>query len=203
MNARQKWVGMAGLVAVIAWAGRAAAHCDTMDGPVVKDAQTALQAADVTSVLKWVQPQDEKSIRKAFAQTLEVRKQSEAARDLADRYFFETLVRVHRAGEGAPYTGLKPAGEVEPGIAAADEALEGGSADELVKTVAASVSQGIQQRYEHALHARHEAVVQPQDVDSGRRAVAAYVQYIHYVERIDKAAAAPAHAHEETAAPEP
>jgi hypothetical protein len=43
-----------------------------------------------------------------FTKTLAVRKQSKEAKELADMYFFETLVRIHCAGEGAPYTGLKP-----------------------------------------------------------------------------------------------
>ena len=88
----------------------ARAHCDTEDGPVVSDAKAALTSGDVTPVLKWVRPADEPEIRTAFATTLAVRGNGDASRKLADRWFFETLVRVHRAGEGAPYTGLKPAG---------------------------------------------------------------------------------------------
>src|SRR6185312_11295160 len=73
------------------------AHCDSMDGPVVKDAQTALADRNVYPVLKWVRQEDEEPIRKAFEMTLAVRGQSEAAKSIADPYFFETLVRVHRA----------------------------------------------------------------------------------------------------------
>src|SRR5512146_166140 len=106
----------------------AVAHCDTMDGPVVKAAQLALRAGDATPVLKWVPKADEAQIRALFERTLKVRALSPEARELADNYFFETLVRVHRAAEGEPYTGLKPAGtEVEPGIALADKALQMGS----------------------------------------------------------------------------
>jgi hypothetical protein len=43
-------------------------------------------------------------------------------------YFFETRVCVHREGEGAAYTGLKPAGlDLGPDIPAADKALESGN----------------------------------------------------------------------------
>ena len=84
------------------------AHCDTLDGPVVLDAKAALEKGDVTPVLKWVKKDNEKEIRKVFSHTLAVRKLNPEARELADHYFFETLVRVHRAGEGAPFTGLKP-----------------------------------------------------------------------------------------------
>ncbi len=80
------------------------AHCDTMDGPVVKDAQAALAARDVAGVLKWIEPQHEQEIKQLFQQILTVRVQGEAAKNLSERYFFESLVRIHRAGEGAPYT---------------------------------------------------------------------------------------------------
>jgi hypothetical protein len=86
----------------------ASAHCDSLDGPVVKAAQQALDTRDVSAVLIWVGAGDEAEIRAAFEQTLAVRALDVRARSLADRYFFETVVRLHRAGEGAPYTGLKP-----------------------------------------------------------------------------------------------
>src|SRR5512139_3206249 len=85
-------------------------HCDGLDGPVVTAAKAALETGKVEPVLIWVQNRDEDEIKKAFQKTLAVRKLNPEARELADYYFFETLVRIHRAGEGAPYTGLKPAG---------------------------------------------------------------------------------------------
>jgi hypothetical protein len=84
------------------------AHCDTLDGPVVQTARTALEKGDITPLLKWVRVEDEKEIKDAFEKTLAVRRKGAEAKELADMYFFETLVRIHRAGEGAPYTGLKP-----------------------------------------------------------------------------------------------
>ena len=100
-----------------------------MDGPVVQAARKALETGEVKLVLIWVQKQDEGDIKEAFQKTLTVRKLGAAAKELADRYFFETLVRIHRAGEGAPYTGLKPAGrDLGPAIPAADEAIEDASA---------------------------------------------------------------------------
>src|SRR5574340_348706 len=103
--------------------GISGAHCDTLDGPVVATARASLEKGDVTPVLKWVRKEDEKEIQELFNKTLIVRKQGKEAKELADMYFFETLVRIHRAGEGAPYTGLKAAGTVEPSVAAADKAL--------------------------------------------------------------------------------
>ena len=70
----------------------AVAHCDTLDGPVIQDARLALDQKDVTPVLKWVRQQDENEIRSIFDKTLVVRMKGDAARALADTYFFETLV---------------------------------------------------------------------------------------------------------------
>ena len=168
----------------------AAAHCDTLDGPVVIDARAALAAGDVTPVLKWVQAEDEAEIRTAFDRTLAVRAAGGAALELADTWFFETLVRVHRAGEGAPYTGLKPAGAVEPGIAAADLAIDTGSADKLVAALAEHLDEGVRHRFERVVAAREHA---GHNVAAGRDYVAAYVDFIHYVEGLHVALAGPAH----------
>lgn len=174
----------------------ASAHCDTMDGPVVTAARLALKTGDVTPVLKWVRKTDETQIRVAFERTLHVRMLGPEAREMADDHFFETLVRVHRASEGEPYTGLKPAGtEVEPGIALADKALETGSADELIKKVTSEMADGIQQRFVRAQEASRHA---DQSVKAGREYVAAYVEFIHYVENIHQTMTEPAsHAHHE------
>src|SRR5512133_3529126 len=123
------------------------AHCDTLDGPVVAAAKLAFQKGDVTPVLRWVSKDGEKEIREAFASTLKVRSQGEDVQRFADRYFFETLVRVHRAGEGVPYSGLKPAGTIEPVILAADKSLQQGSVGDLAGEVAKAVQEGIRKRF--------------------------------------------------------
>ncbi len=165
----------------------AAAHCDTLDGPVVAAARRALSSGDVTPVLKWVQAEHEAEIRDAFAKTIKVRAQSADAREMADKYFFETLVRVHRAGENAPFTGLKAAGEVEPDIAAADSALENGTVEQLAAAVAKEVAEGIRQRFAKVQQARPHA---EESVAAGREYVEAYVEFIHYIERLHQAMAA-------------
>jgi hypothetical protein len=175
---------------VLAAARTAGAHCDTLDGPVVVDARAALAAGDVTPVLKWVQAGDEPEIRAAFDRTLAVRAAGGAALELADTWFFETLVRVHRAGEGAPSTGLKPAGAVEPGSAAADRAIETGSADSLVAALAEHLDEGVRHRFERVVAAREHA---GHNVAAGRAYVAAYVEFIHYVEGLHVALAGPGH----------
>ena len=183
-------------------AGTAFGHCDTMDGPVVKDAQVALEKGDVTQVLKWVPKETEGDIRQAFQKTLVVRAKGTEAKELADRYFFETLVRLHRASEGAPYTGVKPAGTPMPAaVAKSDEALERGNVDDLAKRITAAVEGGIRKRFATASEARKH---QGDSVDAGRKFVAAYVEFVHYVERIHDTALGHGaqHGHEAAATPE-
>ncbi len=176
------------------------AHCDTLDGPVVKDSRVALDSKDVTPVLKWIPPDKEGEVREAFQHTLAVRALGPEARALADRSFFETLVRLHRAGEGESYTGLKPAGtRVDPGIEASDTALDTGSVDALATRLAKEVEQGLRRRYARAAEARKRAA---QSVELGREYVAAYVEFMHYTERILADATAEAtHAGHREAAP--
>ncbi len=188
------------IVVCLFYAGPAWTHCDTMGGPVIADARTALQKGDVTPVLKWVKPGNEAEIRAAFAKTIAVRAMGPEARDLADRYFFETLVRVHRAGEGAPYTGLKD-GPVEPIVAMADKALVDGSDGAMVEAIAGHMAGAIGEKFRAALDAAKE---KDASVEAGREYVEAYVDYVHYVERLhgdaagataQRAEPAPQHSH--------
>ena len=130
----------------------ASAHCDGLDGPVVTAAQRALETGDVNPVLIWVRPQDDDEVKKAFEETLAIRKLNSQAQEFADRYFFETLVRTHRAGENAPYTGLKPAGrDLGPAIPAADKALETGSDEALVQLLTDAAQEGLRKHFKEAV----------------------------------------------------
>ena len=157
------------------------AHCDAIDGPVVQAARAALERNDVTLVLRWVPRDDESAVRAAFAQTVVVRALGSDAQRLADRWFFETLVRIHRAGEGAPFDGLKPAGHIEPFVLAVDRSLTTGSPEALIDDVNAEVERGLRDRFMRAREARARA---NDSVEAGRKYVRAYVEYIHYVERV-------------------
>jgi len=169
------------------------AHCDGLDGPVVKAAQKALETRNVALVLIWVRPTDEPEIRAAFDKTLAVRRLGPQALALADRYFFETLVRVHRAGEGAPYTGLKPAGrDLGPAIPAADRAIDIGQVEPVVALFAQRLDEGIREHFRAAAAARN---FRTDDVSAGRRYVQAYVEFIHYVERLYEAIQMPGNGH--------
>lgn len=163
----------------------AGTHCDTLDGPVVTVAKTALEKGDVTPVLKWVSKDYEGEVREAFKKTVAVRTKGPEAKELADMYFFETLVRLHRAGEGAPYTGLKPAGAVEPPIAVADKALEMGSVDGLVKQINDHVAAGVRERFNRVIETKKHM---DESIEAGREYVEAYIDFTHYVEKLHLAA---------------
>lgn len=178
----------AALLVLPALASPAGAHCDTLDGPVVKAAQRALDTGEAAHVLIWVEEADEAEVRAVFAQARRVRALDAEARALADRYFFETVVRLHRSSEHAPFTGLKPAGTTEPIIAAADRALEGHSPAALTEALTGKVAEGIRARYAEARHAR-EAMTGT-DLRAGRAYVHAYVAFVEYVEKVHAAAAA-------------
>ena len=178
--------------ALLTVAASANAHCDALDGPVVKAAQRALATGEVSYALVWVKPQNEQEIRDAFGRTLAVRKLGSNALELADRWFFETLVRVHRQGEGEPFTGLKPVGYYRDfAYTAADHALETGSFEPL-STMPQQISQRLQQLHAAAIAAKSYA---PGDVESGRKYVQRYTEYVHFVESLAKLTRTAEHAH--------
>ncbi len=183
MTTTRSGVGLvtAVVLALIASPRNAAAHCDTLNGPVVSAARVALQQGNVTPVLKWVKEAEEAEVREAFQRTMTVRRVSPEARELADLYFFETLVRLHRQGEGEPYTGLKPASAVDPAIEGADRALESGSVNDVVTLVTERAAAGIRERFALAQTRRKHA---DESVAAGREYVKAYVEFIHYVEQL-------------------
>ncbi len=167
------------------------AHCDTLDGPVIQDARIALEKSDITPVLKWVHQEKENEVQAVFDNTLIGRKEN---KESADMKFFESLVRIHREGEGADYTGVKPAGTVEPAVAKADKAMEEGSVDNLAEKIGSVVASGIKKRFTEVMEAKKHM---NDSVDEGRKYVAAYVEYVHYVEAVHNLATSEAvHEHE-------
>jgi hypothetical protein len=180
---------------------RASAHCDGLDGPVVAAARQALQAGDVKRVFVWVQKEDEPEIALAFSRAMAVRRLGAEAKALADQYFFETLVRIHRAGEGAAYTGLQPAGrDLGPAIPAADRALDTGDPRAISALLGEAMNAGLSDRFLRALEAKRHA---GDDVEAGRSYVSTYVQYVHFVEDLYQAATRATRGHFEDAPKQP
>lgn len=166
----------------------ASAHCDTLDGPVILAARRALETGNVNHVLIWVQPGAEPELRAAFEAAMKAGSNGVPIPEPARRRFFETLVRVHREGEGAPYTGIKPAGTpLDPGVRAADEALAAGTPEPARRILSQAVGDRLQQEFQSVLKWRSH---DPDDVAAGRRYVQAYVSYTHFVEGIHRTATA-------------
>lgn len=160
---------------------KAESHCDTKIGPVITAAKEALTKGDVNLILVWVQPKDEQQIRTAFQRTLEVRKSGVKVQEMADNYFFETLVRIHRAGEGVPYSGIKEDAEIELSIKAADEALEKGSINEVQKLLLGVITNGVNKKFNDMMALKK---YNKDNVSEGREFVEKYVVFMHYVEGI-------------------
>lgn len=133
-------------------------HCDSLDGPVVTVARRALEHGHVDLVLPYVPVEGEQEVRQAFDLAGKARDLGPEAREVADRWLFETVVRVHRAGEGAPFTGLKPAGlDVGPVIPAAERALESGSPEPLCEALCEIMRDQIDRRHAHVMQLKAHA----------------------------------------------
>lgn len=156
------------------------AHCDTKAGPVVAAANKAIEQNNINYVLIWVQPTAENELREAFNLTMKVRELSPEAKTLADNYFFETLVRIHRSGEGIPFTGVKPLGTpVDKKILAADKSIEEGSLAPLNDLVSKDKLPELKKRFDKVMSLKNFDI---NNVQAGREYVEAYVQFFHFAE---------------------
>lgn len=156
------------------------AHCDTKEGPVVAAAIKAIEQNNINYVLIWVKPADERELREAFERTMKVRELSADAKALADNYFFETLVRIHRSGEGVPFTGVKPAGtRIDKKILAADKSIEAGSLAPLNDLVPEDQRAELKKRFDQVMALKNYDI---NNVQAGREYVEAYVHFFHFAE---------------------
>ena len=166
-------------------------HCDSMDGPVVAAARQALEKENVNLILPYVKENASADVKSAFEKALQARKAGPAAREVADLYFYETAVRLHRAGEGAPYIGLKPAGlDVGPVIPVAEKAIDAGSPDALIRLLSDTLRQEVQHRFEHIKHLRDH---RPDDVAKAREYVEAMLGLEVYSHQLYQAMKASPH----------
>jgi hypothetical protein len=170
-------------------------HCDTMDGPVVRAAAASLEAGDAGIILPYVSKEGEEEVRRLFEQAMLVRGtagNSEEAVELAGLWFFENVVRIHRAGEGEPYTGLKPAGLSEgPVIPVAEHAIEEGKPDVLVEKLTGIVEEQVRKRFATMMHL---AESKDKSIDDGRAYVQAMLGLQVWSHQLYLAAEGPVHA---------
>ena len=154
-------------------------------------ARTALEDGNVNPVLAYAPAAAEEEIRAAFERSRKVRGLGGDARDLADHAFLETVIRLHRAGEGAAYTGLKPAGiDYGPVIPAAEKAVQTGDL--------AALKAVLVEEIEHALTERLALVRELKDVPldpktsaevpHARERVSAELGFITFAETLRQAA---------------
>lgn len=157
------------------------AHCDSYDGPVIKEAQKALATNNVNLVLKWVDVADEAEITALFNKTNELKNVDSEIYAIVEKHFLETLVRLHRATEGVGYTGLKPAGSATPIIVMADNAIETHSVDDLLMKFKAHLDKVVREKFEKV---EKLGAVKDESLENGRAYVEAYVDYTHTLEEM-------------------
>lgn len=158
------------------------AHCDSKEGPVIKAAIKSLETGNINYSLIWIPEKDEPELIRLFEKVLKVRKFNDEAKTLADNYFFETLVRIHRMGEGVNYTGIKPDDyKIEQGILDADKALENGTMDIILTQIPADRVNKISQLFAETTSKKN---FDYNNVAAGREYVESYVHFIHAVEEV-------------------
>jgi len=157
----------------------ASAHCDSYDGPVIKDATRALETNNVNLVLKWITDEQEQEIIPLFNKTYNLKKGDKEVYAIVEKHFFETLVRLHRETEGAPYTGLKPAGSTKQIIQMTDKALAERDVDDFLATFNNHIDKVVREKYQKVAELDK---VRDNSKKQGRAFVEAYVDYTHTVE---------------------
>jgi hypothetical protein len=156
-------------------------YIDSMDGPVVKAAETALDMENVKYVLPYVSPDDEGVLKDAFDKTLLVRELSGDAAELADYWFFETVVRLNRKEEEKSYTGLKAAGsDWGPIIPKLDKAIETENINELLNFLLNLIREDIKSRFDDLLSKKDYDI---NDVDDARDYLNSRAEFIDYTKK--------------------
>ena len=156
------------------------AHCDTMNGPLIKDARLAIAQNNINYALKWVSSKNEAEIKDAFKLMMKVRETGPEGKELAEKYFFETLVRIHRTGEGMPYTGIKPSGTpIDEKIMAADKSIESGNLSPLKDIISKEKLAELTIRFNKVMSLKNFDV---NNVEAGREYIEAYVLFFKFAE---------------------
>lgn len=183
-----KFLGGSLFAAALLLAGPGAmAHCDAVDGPVAQAVGKALESGNIYLVLPYAPASAEAELKAAFAEARKVRALGADARVLADRSFLETTIRLHRAGEGAEYTGIKPAGiDYGPMIPAAERSVETGDAQPVRAVLAEAIENTLNERLAHVQELR-KASKEPTTeagVAAARERISAELGFITFAESL-------------------
>ncbi|MCE4566203.1 hypothetical protein INQ51_17920 [Maribellus sp. CM-23] len=157
------------------------AHCDSYDGPTIKDALKALETNNVNLVLKWISKEQEQEVISLFEKTYALKSGDKEVYDIVEKHFLETLVRLHRETEGAPYTGLKSAGTTKKIVQLSDQALKNNGIDNLLEKLNTHTAKVIREKYEKVAALEK---VKNESTEQGRQYVEAYVDYTHTLEAL-------------------
>lgn len=159
----------------------ASAHCDSFDGPALKDAVKALETNNVDLIKKWITVEQEQVVVPLFHKTYSLRNGDKEVYDIVKTHFYETFVRLHREMENAPYTGLKPAGSVAPIVSMSDKAIETGDIDKLLGALNNHVNLTLKEKYEKVSALNK---VRDESPEKGREFVHAYIDFTHSIEAV-------------------
>ena len=181
-----KWFKTALLLSLIAFLSgvniqSASAHCDSFDGPALKDAVKALETNNPELIKKWISVEQEPEVVALFHKTYSLRNGDREVYEIVKTHFYETFVRLHRETENAPYTGLKPAGSVAPIISMSDKAIETGNIDKLLGALNNHLNTVLKEKYEKVKELNE---VKDDSPEKGREFVAAYIDFTHSIEAV-------------------
>lgn len=173
---------------------KVSAHCDTMDGPTAIDGKKALETGNINYAFKWISAEYEHELHEIFELSRKVRGLGSDAQELADRYFLENLVRIHRAGEGAPFEGLKPSGTpIDEKVAAADKSIAIGNLSPMEGLFSHEEMHALEEKFQKAMELKDYDI---NDVAAARKYVVAYVEFFKLAEGEEHGHGQHAHGHD-------
>jgi hypothetical protein len=178
------------LAIVFGVSGAARAHCDAEDGPVANAVKKALETGNINLVLPYAPASAEAELKATFAEARKVRTLGSDARKLADRSFLQTTIRLHRAGEGATFTGIKPAGiNYGPMIPAAERAIETGNPETIKAVLIEGIDHVLGEKLAHVRELR-KVTSEPANYDEvapARERISAELGFITFAEGVHQA----------------
>jgi hypothetical protein len=155
---------------------------DITNGSVMDAAKMALDTGNVNYVLIWVPEASENKLKNLFAKTVCERRDRKDVQDIAFDWYFETVNRLHRAGEGTLYTCMNLAGLDERSVVPkVKRVIETGEAEEIIGFIPKTQEHDFRHRFRHVMEKKNYDV---NNVVDGRAYVAAFTDFIVYLHHI-------------------